>query len=84
MIPISEASQLLLRPAPGRQSIDLEKTMLMELKIMVVDPDLIWDVPNDLHPLVELLHPSHQKVELWNLEQDIGDKPQVQELLKKR
>lgn len=56
--------------------------MLMELKIMEVDPDLIWDVPSDLHPLVELLHPSHQKVALWTLEQDTEDKPlQVQELL---
>ena len=52
---------------------------------MEVDPDLIWDVPSDLHPLVELLHPSHQKAALWTPEQDIEDKPlQVQELLKKR
>ena len=53
MILTSEASQLLRRPVAGKRSIDLEKTMLMELKIMVVDPDLILDVPNDLHPLVE-------------------------------
>ena len=58
--------------------------MLMELKIMVVDPDLIWDVPNDLHLPAELLHPAHQKVALLTLEPDIEDKPQVQELLKKR
>jgi len=53
MILISEANQLPWRLAAGRQSIDLAKTMLMELMIMVEDQDLILDVPNDWHPLVE-------------------------------